>query len=261
MDNTGFAPEGIGVLPDRASCPDETVRKILFVLCELFSIFSVIHFYSSGETDRILLCAVTIVLVMVPAAAERLFHCRLSTWLYVLCLMYALGAMLGHSYKFYYLLPGWDKLLHLTAGVVFAILGVFLPQLLDKGKEHSLLMKAAFALCFSMAVAVVWEFFEYGMDFFFHMDMQNDTVVSGINSYLLGTELGTLGSVAGIESVVVNGTALPVAGYIDIGLIDTMTDMLLESLGALLYVLIFVFDRGRHPAITLRDADNCEGRK
>lgn len=94
MDNTGFAPKGIGVLPDRVSCPDETVRKILFVLCELFSVFSVIHFYSSGETDRILLCAVTIVLVMVPAAAERLFHCRLSTWLYVLCLMYALGALL-----------------------------------------------------------------------------------------------------------------------------------------------------------------------
>lgn len=254
MDNIDIAAGGIGLLPDRPEYPDRALRKVLFIACELFSFFSVIYFCASGETDRILLCAVTIVLVTVPGMAERIFNCRISTWLYVLCLMYALGAMLGHSYKFYYLFPGWDKLLHFTAGVVFAILGAFLTGIIDKENKQNLFMKAAFALCFSMAVAVAWEFFEYGMDFFFGMDMQNDTVVSSINSYLLGPEMGVLGSIGSIDSVLVNGKAMP--GYIDIGLIDTMTDMLLESLGALVYVVIFLLDRERHPAIIMRQPVN-----
>ena len=36
-----------------------------------------------------------------------------------------------------------------------------------------------------------------------------------------------------------------VGGYIDIGLIDTMSDLLLEALGAFIVSLILVFRKGR----------------
>lgn len=39
-------------------------------------------------------------------------------------------------------------------------------------------------------------------------------------------------------------------GYIDIGLIDTMGDMMLETAGAVVCAVVFALDRGRHPAFT-----------
>ena len=228
---------------------ENRIRNTVLVCFELFSLFSVIFFLLRGEGERILLSLATLFLLLLPIAAERVFHCRMSLSLYLLCMLYAIGAMLGHSWKFYYLLPGWDKLLHLIGGVVFAILGIYLPSLILKKNPESLLLTALFALCFSVAVSAVWEFFEYGMDSFFAMDMQNDAIVHSIHSYMLGDGLGVLGSVEQIQEVSINGQELGMGGYLDIGLIDTMNDMLLESLGALVYVLIYYLTGGRWQAI------------
>lgn len=98
-----------------------------------------------------------------------------------------------------------------------------------------------------MAIATVWEFIEFGADRFFGMDMQDDMVVTQLTSYLLGEGIGVIGSIDSIQSVVVNDITLP--GYIDIGLIDSMLDMLLESLSALITCLPIFLDKGRRPLI------------
>ncbi len=60
---------------------------------------------------------------------------------------------------------------------------MLLYVLWDSGnKSHSHALKLVSALSFTLAIAAVWEFYEYAMDTFFGMDMQQDTIVSGINS-------------------------------------------------------------------------------
>ena len=81
------------------------------------------------------------------------------------------------------------------------------------------------------------------------MDTEADTVIHGLTSYLLGDSLGMTGSIPNIQSVSVNGLLLPVDGYIDIGLIDTMLDMLLETVGAIAACMIILLDKDRHPII------------
>ena len=66
---------------------------------------------------------------------------------------------------------------------------------------------------------------------------------------LLGDSLGVTGRIPNIQSVSVNGLLLPVDGYIDIGLIDTMLDMLLETAGAVVTCVILWLDKGKHPLI------------
>ena len=129
---------------------------------------------------------------------------------------------------------------------MFAILGVYFFDLLTKSKDLPV-VRTIFALCFSMAIAVLWEFCEFGADTFLGMDMQDDTVVYGLTSYLLGDAVGITGSIENIQSVVVNGITLP--GYIDIGLIDSMLDMLLETAGAIVTCVILWLDNGKHPLI------------
>ena len=217
---------------------------------ELFAIYSVIRFGAAREWERALLAAVTLLLLCAPFILEKLAHGRLSLPFFLFGLFYAIGSMLGHSYKLYYLLPGWDKMLHICGGVAFAAVGYYLPQWAGVHGKNNRLVSVVFAVCFSMAVAMLWEFVEYGADRLFDMDMQNDTVVYSITSYKLGNELGVLGRIPSIESVVINGSQLPLNGYLDIGLIDTMTDMLLETLGTVITVVILGIDNGRHPLIS-----------
>ena len=216
------------------------------VLCEIFTVCTIIMLLASGEPDRLLLAFATLLLAALPMLLEKLLHCRISLPVYIFALAYAIGPMLGHCWKLYYTVPVWDKLLHISGGVMFAILGAYFFDLLVKNKELPV-VRTIFALCFSMAIAVLWEFCEFGADTFLGMDMQDDTVIHSLTSYLLGESLGVTGSIENIQSVTVNGIALP--GYIDIGLTDSMLDMMLESLGALVTCLLVLLDKGRHPLI------------
>jgi len=83
------------------------------------------------------------------------------------------------------------------------------------------------------------------------MDMQDVLLVTHLTSYQLGEGVGVIVSIENIQSVVVNGITLP--GYIDIGLTDSMLDMMLESLGALVTCLLILLDNGKHPLI-----QNCQ---
>ena len=223
------------------------------VVCEIFTVITIITLITGSEPDRMALAFGTLLLVLLPLLLEKLFHCRICLPVYIFALAYAIGPMLGHCWKLYYTVTVWDKLLHICGGVMFAILGAYFFDLLVKEKVHPA-ARTIFALCFSIAIAVLWEFCEFGADRFLGMDMQDDMLVTHLTSYLLGEGVGVTGSIENIQSVVVNGITLP--GYIDIGLTDSMLDMMLESLGALVTCLLILLDNGKHPMI--RDVHNMQ---
>ena len=105
------------------------------------------------------------------------------------------------------------------------------------------LFLAIVAFCFSMTVGVLWEFFEFGADQFLGTDMQKDFIVQTVNSVSLNPSgLNTVIQTP-IESLVVNGQdwmQFP-GGYLDIGLIDTMKDLLVNFIGAVLFSVIGFF--------------------
>ena len=97
-----------------------------------------------------------------------------------------------------------------------------------------------------MTVGVVWEFFEYGMDVFFHTDMQKDTWISAISSVSLNPDGRNVAEQVAVDSVVVNGQSWP--AYLDIGLHDTMKDLLVNFVGAVLFSIIgalYIMGRAR----------------
>lgn len=206
-------------------------------------------FLQPRNFDRLAMALGTIPLVLAPIIGERLLKCRFSTGMYLFSLFYALGPMMGHCWYLYYTTVWWDKLLHISGGVMFALVGVFLCQKITH-RETPDGICLLFGLFFSISIAAVWEFVEFGADQFLGLDMQNDRLVTCIHSYLLGESTGSMGGLNGIRSVTVDGISLP--GYIDIGLIDTMLDMILESLGAEVTCILLAFDKGKHPAISRR---------
>ncbi len=222
-----------------------SAAKAVSVAVHLFAMGSILHFALAGNWDGILHSLEALALMALPPLAEQVFHCHLASWLHIYLGFYCLGPLLGHSYKLFYTTVWWDKLLHCSGGVIFAIVGYNMPML-NPNNRMSPVMRALFAICFSISISAAWEFFEFGSDMLLGYDTQNDTFITEIHSYNLGGVPGRLGSVDNITQVSVNGVPMP--GYIDIGLIDTMCDMLIQTFGALVCTALLALDREKHPA-------------
>ena len=98
-----------------------------------------------------------------------------------------------------------------------------------------------------MTIGVLWEFFEFGMDMFFHTDMQKDTVIAAVYSAALDpTQTNKVVAIPDIREVLVNGRDLGAGGYLDIGLIDTMKDLFVNFIGAVVFSVIgFVYAKSK----------------
>ncbi len=228
---------------------EKIVRTLLWGGMELFTLVTLIYYLFNFEIGHVLTSLGTMGLLLVPFLFCKIFRLEVNNILFCYSLFYAIGPLLGSVYNMYYLTTWWDDLLHASAGVIFAILGVYLADVFNHKGETGLLMKLLFALFFSIAIAALWEFVEYGVDQLFDADMQKDRVIDKINSFLIGGKIDEMGVLENITEVTVNGQPLGIGGYLDIGLHDTMSDMMIESFGALVVVILYALDRERHPLI------------
>lgn len=227
-------------------------KCIAVMLALLFALFSIVFFAVQQKWADMALSFTTVGLALVPFIMERLFRFRISPVLYVFIILYTVCPLLGSSYRLYLKLDWWDDMLHGFAGLVFAMFGAYLPYRINK-KSASVPLCVLSAFVFSVAVSCVWEFIEFGMDSFFGTDMQKDTWLTSLRpSYLLGKMLGLPeGMLAGGDTMLTtiitkpDGTTESVVGFLDVGLLDTMHDMLIETTGALLYSITYAVTKGK----------------
>ena len=216
------------------------VYTVYFILRLSVVLMLVAQFFNRNY-ENVLLCVLTLVLFMLPSAFERRLHIDLPDTLEVIILLFIYAAeILGEIQSYYTSYPGWDTMLHTMNGFLCAAIGFALVDILNREEKVSLHLSPFFmavtAFCFSMTIGVLWEFFEFGMDWFFGMDMQRDTVVNAIHSAALDpTHSNIVITVPDIREVFINGEELGMGGYLDIGLIDTMKDLFVNFLGAVVF--------------------------
>lgn len=204
-----------------------------------------------GDYYNVFLCGLTLVLFMIPAFVEHRLHIDVPNTLEIIILLFIFSAeILGEIQEYYLIFPFWDTMLHTMNGFLMAAIGIAMVDILNRSRKFKVRLSPAFvalvAFCFSMTVGVVWEFFEYGMDLFFHTDMQKDTWINTIYSVSLNPEGRNVAQQVIVDSVVVNGEAWP--GYLDIGLHDTMKDLLVNFVGAVIFSVIgalYIMGRGK----------------
>ena len=199
-------------------------------LCAITLLFAALR----RKLNYVGLCLSSMLLLFAPSLLERLFHVHIRPGMKKALMIYAVaGPVGGNVYQLYFTIPFWDKILHILCGVLFAMLGYSLPDLLEPNHDHSTAFRCISAVCIAMTVGALWEIYEFCGDTFFGLDMQNDTVISGFSSYLLSDTIGERGAVSEVTSVIVNGKDLGVGGYIDIGLRDTMLDLVMCLFGSI----------------------------
>jgi len=161
----------------------------------------------------------------------------------------AVGGMLGEACNFYYIFPHFDEVLHTLSGFVFACFGFCLAKKLcgDKTNLKSFLGCVGFAAAFSLAIALVWELFELGGSSVLPIDMEEDSLITHINTYFFTQDRGNLTQIENITKTIIyygDGETLVVeGGYLDIGFYDTLFDMLVCFIGAMVFVILALIDR------------------
>jgi len=225
----------------------------------------------NGNYENVFLCILTLLLLIIPSLVQVNLKIELPTALEIIILLFIFAAeILGEIQSYYIIFPGWDTLLHTLNGFLMAAIGFALVDILNRNERFSFKLSPVFvaivAFCFSMTIGVIWEFFEFGMDQIFRFDMQKDTIVHTISSVMLDPAGRNHPEViSNITDISINGESLGLGGYLDIGLIDTMKDLLVNFVGAVLFSIIgyfYVKNRGKGkfakrfiPRLKTKDAD------
>lgn len=220
---------------------------MVYTVLRILAILVTIYQFCNQNYESFFLGILTLILLIIPSLLQITLRVEFPTVLEITILFSIFAAeILGEIFEFYIIFPFWDTFLHTLNGFLAAAIGFSMVNLLNKSDKLlfrlSPLFSAIVAFCFSMTIGVVWEIFEFSMDQLFALDMQKDTIIQQISSVTLDPAGGnTPFMIKGIQEVTLNGRNLNLGGYLDIGIIDTMHDLIVNFIGALIFAIIGYF--------------------
>ena len=223
-----------------------TILRILIVVIMVRSIFI-------GNYEGVFTCILTLLLLLIPSFLKGALRISIPPLFESIIYLFIFSAnILGELAHFYAHIPIWDTMLHTLNGFLFAAVGYSTVDLLNRSSKKiklSPLYLTLVAFCVSMTIGVLWEFFECGMDLFFGTDMQKDFIVDTIRSTKLDPTnnqnvivvkdiVNTTITTRSGEVTVIDG------GYLDIGILDTMKDLFVNFIGAIVFCIFgFIYEK------------------
>ncbi len=219
------------------------ILRILVIVCMVLQIIR-------GDWNNAFLCFLSLILFTIPTILQDRLKITIPTVLEAIIYLFIFSAeILGEINNFYGNIPYWDTILHTLNGFLAAGVGFSLIDLLNENSKKIKLSPAFVAIvafCFSMTIGVLWEFFEYGSDTYLKLDMQKDKIVSSISTVTLHPEQKNIpvvvNNIKETHIITANGDDIMVkGGYLDIGIIDTMKDLIVNFIGATVFSIIGYF--------------------
>lgn len=136
----------------------------------------------------------------------------------MLNLIIFIGIVFGSYFELFESISWFDNFMHCLSGFVCGVFGFDFAMIIQRKKgECATTLAAIFGLMFAVSIAAGWEFYEFAMDRLHGTNLQLAKPVEGI---LYGP----------------NGSG-------DIGLIDTMTDMIMNSIGGVVGMIFITLLR------------------
>lgn len=222
----------------RSSLAIYLILRFLVVICMILQIIR-------GDLNNALLCLLSLVLLFAPLFIQNKYEITLPDSLEISIYLFIFSAeILGEINNFYGIIPHWDTCLHTINGFLATAVGFSLVDLLNKNSKDinlSPFYLCLVAFCFSMTIGILWEFFEYGGDKLMKFDMQKDTLITNVSSVYLNPDNENkpvvVDNIGKTEIFDKDGKLLYFidGGYLDIGLNDTMKDLFVNFIGALVF--------------------------
>lgn len=216
----------------------------LYATLRLLVVVALVRSILIGNYENVVVCVITLLLLLVPSLLENALRVEIAPLFEVILYLFIFAAeVLGELNNFYTTFPFWDTALHTLNGFMFAAVGFATVDLLNRSSKFinlSPLYLTLVAFCFSMTIGVLWEFIECGGDLFLGQDMQKDFIVQSFQS----TKLDETNSQIAVPVTDVTRTEIYTAsgetytvegGFLDIGIRDTMKDLGVNLIGAVVF--------------------------
>lgn len=177
-------------------------RRVTLVLQSLLCIELGVALFTAQWLTALVASGIILV-TLLPLLFRRALQVYIPPQFQLLAIGFVFASLfLGEMRDYYTRFWWWDMALHATSGVLLGIVGFLLVHLLNETDDIGVRMKpgfvAFFAFCFAVTIGTLWEIFEFTMDATLGMNMQKP---------MLGDPSG---------------------------LTDTMWDLIVDALGALL---------------------------
>ncbi|MDR2578880.1 MAG: hypothetical protein LBC70_08780 [Chitinispirillales bacterium] len=219
------------------------------------------------------LCVGGLFFLALPVVIHRKYNLHFPPFIYIgtAFLIFAHFVM-GEIYRFYDYVFLYDKILHIIGGVVIAMYGFSIVNGFSKTKDGPIKLSpfftAMFSFCFAATLLVLWEFFEYGVDYIGGFNMQRWMDSLGILTAATGevSDFSVIRSWSGQLKIALESTGdtlnfairhwqntpdntmyLVTSDAQGSGLIDTMDDLIVGAIGALAVSIIGALSLKKNP--------------
>ena len=238
-----------------------------YVVLRFIVILILIRCILRGDIESAFVCVLVLVIYLLPQFVENRLNIDIPTTLEVIIFVFVFAAeILGELQSYFIKYSNWDIILHTSSGFLCAAVGFSLVDLLNRSDNVKVQLSPGYlaitTFCFSMTIGILWEFIEFSADRLFLLDMQKDTIVNQISSVSLDPTNSNISiTVKGIKDVILvtdsGEQALGLGGFLDIGLYDTMEDLFVNFVGAVVFSVAAFFEcksekRPLTTALTLR---------
>lgn len=238
-----------------------------YVVLRFIVILILIRCILRGDIESAFVCVLVLVIYLLPQFVENRLNIDIPTTFEVIIFVFVFAAeILGELQSYFIKYSNWDTILHTSSGFLCAAVGFSLVDLLNRSDNVKVQLSPGYlaitAFCFSMTIGILWEFIEFSADRLFLLDMQKDTIVNQISSVSLDPTNSNISiTVKGIKDVILvtdsGEQALGLGGFLDIGLYDTMEDLFVNFVGAVVFSVVAFFEcksekRPLTTALTLR---------
>ena len=153
----------------------------------LLSVFAKSH-TTEKLLEHLFLCGLALLLLYISPFVRTKFNLRIPAPIHIaVALFIIVHFVLGEIFRFYDYNIGFDKMLHISGGIIIALCGFSVVNGLhktDKGEARlSPLLVAMFSFCFAATIFVLWECYEFLFDIIFKTNMQRwqDDFTNGIH--------------------------------------------------------------------------------
>ena len=203
------------------------------------------------------LCILVLIQFLIPYFITKKLKIELPSIFEIIILLFIFSSeVLGEIQNFYGVFKHFDTVLHTLNVFLCAAVGFSLIDLCNNNSEKfnlSPLYLTIVAFCFSMTIGVLWEFLEYSIDKVMLSDMQKDKLVTKISSVWLNPDGKNKAIIVdNINKTIIysdSGETVIEGGYLDLGLNDTMKDLIVNFVGAVVFSIfgyLYVINRDKY---------------
>ena len=228
---------------------NKRINLVVYLVLRFFVILCMVDQGFRGNWNNVVLCLATLILFIMPSILSKKFKVDLPNTLEIIVYLFIFSStILGEIQNFYGVFAHWDTMLHTLNGFLCAAIGFSLVDILNNHDNFHITMTPSFvalvAFSFSMTVGVMWEFGEFAVDRYLVKDMQKDRIVNRISSVKINenneNEPIIIEDINKIEIYSNNNKDIYTieGGYLELGLIDTMKDLFVNFIGAIIYSIL-----------------------